>query len=177
MTLAIENIQQAKQRGFFIFQTRDWDIDLLEKLRLFIDQKFGIRIPDWLKIERKSIKHIFDNHAYDTELGWWTSITLESFLKIPEILFSYENIEDITFTEDLKTHLRIHLKKDYNSDTYNLVLEILQDNPSPNQLWMITLYINDVVGEINYLQAKQRWEVKKKRAIANNEYWDRYAEI
>lgn len=170
MHLRIENIKEAEKKWFFVLRTREGERDILDKLKLFIQQETGYTIPDGIKLERKVIKHIFENHGYDTELWWGTSITYEHFTKIPEILSEHDECNKITFIEESKEHIRFHLKKSYGSDYYNLVVEILQDNPVVNQLWAITLYINDVVWEANYLQAKQRGEVKKCRARIRQQY-------
>nr|DAF36154.1 MAG TPA: methyltransferase [Caudoviricetes sp.] len=49
-------------------RTREGERDILDKLKLFIQQETGYTIPDGIKLERKVIKHIFENHGYDTEL-------------------------------------------------------------------------------------------------------------
>lgn len=170
MQLRISNIKEAEDRGFFIFRTRDGKYDLLSNLKWYILKKSGYLIPDGIKFERRAIKHIFDNHGYDTELWWGTSISYEHFIKIPEILADYDECSEIMFTDDVKEYIRFHLKKSYGSDCYNLVVEILQNNFVKNQLWVITLYINDVVWGGRYLEAKQRGDVKKLRARIREDY-------
>lgn len=169
MLLSLNHIREAERKGFFVFRTREGWEDLLITLKTFIQQESGYHIPDGIKLERKVIKHILENHGYDSELWWWTSITYEHFMKIPEILSDYDHCEKVMFTEDSKEHIRFHLKKSYGSDYYHLVVEILQENVVINQLWIITLYINDVVWESKYLQAKQRGMVKKCRARIREE--------
>lgn len=68
MRLRIENIKEAEKKGFFVLRTREGKKDILDKLKLFIQQETGYTIPDGIKFERKAIKHIFENHGYDTEL-------------------------------------------------------------------------------------------------------------
>lgn len=174
--LTVDDVKAVKNLWFCILSTRNPDTweDILGNIRAFILDELWIVIPDWLKIEKDYIRHIFDNHWYDTELNLGTSVTNEEITRLPEILATYNHIEYNWFEENWKIYDRFHMKKYYWWDTYHLVVQLLKWGKIENQLWAITFYINDVVTEPNYLVAKQKWIIKQMRAKAKNQYWDRF---
>ena len=174
--LSVEDIKATKNIWFCILTTKNhetWE-DILSWIREFIFNEFGINIPDGLKIEKDYLKHIFDNHWYDTELNIWTSVTNEGITKIPDILNSYDFIEYSWFEVDWKIFNRFHMKKSYWSDIYHLVVQVQNSWKIINQLWSITFYINDIVTEPKYIEAKQKGVLKRLRAQAKEKYWDRF---
>jgi hypothetical protein len=174
--LSVEDIKATKSIWFCVLTTKNhetWE-DILGWIREFIFNELGINIPDGLKIEKDYLKHIFDNHWYDTELNIWTSVTNEGITKIPDILNSYDFIEYSWFEDDWKIYNRFHMTKSYWSDTYHLVVQVQDSWKIINQLWSITFYINDIITEPKYIEAKQKWILKRLRAQAKEEYWDRF---
>lgn len=173
--LTIQDLKDISHQWVKFLKTKDIEkwIDILDNLRKFIQKDCGIVLSDWVKIWIKNIEHVMDCHWYDTELWLWTSVTIDDFLKIPDILENYNSVENSDTKDSFwnVTHIRYLLKKYYWSNTYNLIIEI-QNNPKvQNQIWMITLYINDVVTEPVFVKAKSSWQIDKLREKAIKDYW------
>lgn len=173
--LTMQDIKDIANQWVKFLKTKDIEkwIDILAKLKLFVQKDSGIILSDWVKIWIKNIEHVMDCHWYDTELWLWTSVTIEDFLKIPDILEKYDNIEN-SDTQDYFwniTHIRYLLQKYYWPDTYNLIIEIQDNTKVQNQIWMITLYINDVVTESKFVKEKALWNIDKLREKAIKEFW------
>lgn len=179
LRFTVNSVKAIKENGFWFVWTYDYEswIDLLAKARAFIEDEIWITIPNHIRIGRKDIKHVFDHHWYDTEIWCWTSVTNEDIAKIQEIVYSYDDLANTSFEDNIswETHYRFTFRKFYWPVTYKLVVEVLQKRGrQPNQLWLITLYIADVVTEPIYLQMRNTNTIQKERENAKKLYWDRH---
>lgn len=142
--LTEEDILSLKTNSYFLIcKTNSPNIqkDKLTNFRNFCkEQGFtSTDIPDGFKIDRKAIEHIFDAHWYDTEIWVGTSIRPHHITFLLDILENYDEAKVYD-----STRLRFLLRKTYNWSDYWIVVEIDHTNPKiPNQLKLITMYIND----------------------------------
>ena len=129
-------------------------------------------IPDGFKIDRKTIEHIFDAHWYDTEMWVGISIRPHHIILLLDILEYYDEAKVYD-----STRLRFLLRKSYHWSDYWIVVEIDHTNPKvPNQLKLITMYINDFDWAWAYGRLKNQGPnaVEKQRKALKKLRWDRF---
>ncbi len=176
--LTEENILNLKTLGFLICKTKflNW-VDKLSSIKTQIQNDYEIEIPDWIKIDKKTMIHIFDAHWYDTEMNTWLSIKPFHITRLIDVLESYDNLQEnsVIGNSNWQRHIRYLLKKEYDWRIYNLVIEVDKNNKvCPNQLKLITMYINDFLGEWQFDILKTRNMVASERKRLKKQYGDRY---
>ena len=165
--LITEDLDEMKTRGTSVLKTFDksnWE-DTLKNLKKKIKSDMWINVLDGVRIRKSDLSHSY-NHAYDTELWYWTSITKEKFERVPDVLENYD-----TITRKGNTYT---LEKDYWKDRYNLVVEIVPLRNGKYQLSLKTFYINDAQWRANFNLDRKNKDVRNIRLQAKRQYWDRF---
>ena len=164
------------QNSFLICKTffPEKEHDRLEKFRKFISEEWFCEgdIPHGFKIDKKVIRHIFDAHGYDSELGIWVSIRFRHIVLLLDILENYDTISIYD-----ANRLRFLLRKTYDNMDYYTVVEVDHTNPrSSNQLKLITMYVNDSFWVAVYERMKHSWPnaIAKARKEMKQALWDRF---
>lgn len=172
--LTEQDILNVREQNFLICRTRfdDERGDKIARLRNHIIQDgYQVTIPDGFKIDRKTIIHIFDAHWYDSEMWIGESIRPSHITKLLDILENYDHI----IIHDHQSSLRYLLSKEYEGLNYHIIVEVDANNPRvTNQLKLVTMYLNDIVGEQKYLQLKARNMIENERKRLKRKHWDRY---
>lgn len=168
--LLVEDLKEIKDRGYGFYKWADWKIwtDRMTKIRKYIENDLWVRVHDYVRLDRNMIDWIMDKHGYDSELGYWKSLSLEDWEKMPEVIDSYDTIVS---TSSSKWHPRYKLEKKIGNDTYHLVLEL---NEKQKQLVPITFYVNNWWLQRKFFNDVQQWLDHQKRKDAVKQYGKKY---